>query len=442
MLKNAFSRRRFIQGGLAASLLSSFSPAARAASSAKRILFFYFPDGVVGKSEQGDASLWHAQGSESNFQPGELLSALLPYKEQSLFINGLSLSQTGAASGHPEGAQRLLTGAKYGDNVSIDQVIAQAQNTPWRNLYLGVQSNQKVVFPGHHLSYPIPQNAVPPQDDPRTAYCRLFLEGYNSGASCEANTAQKELLLDQSLLELNAFQKRLGGTEAIKIEQHLSSVSELRSRMSGLDAALSSCSRTELSLPGLESGKLYDPELFPEILQAQMDNMVLAMECGLTNVGLLQSSVHTSELLMSRFVGSEMYNPANDIASHHASHYGAAHDEGNPYFVAFLQQRKWFVEQYVTLLDRLAARPEGDGTMLDHTIVVLMTEVSDGNTHSMEDIPIVLTGGGLGGLRQNALLEYDRAPHSDLWIALAKAMGVSLSEFGPEGTGVLDGILS
>ena len=434
-------RRHFLQSSLAASLLSSYAPKAYASTPAKRILFFYFPDGVIGRSENGDNSQWHASGSESNFSLGELTQALAPYQSQSIFINGLSLSQAGAASGHPEGAQRLLSGAKYGDNISIDQRIAQSQLTPWKHLYLGVQSKQKIVLPGHQLSYPIAQNAIPPEDDPRKAYCLLFLEGYNPSASCSANMAQKKQLLNQSMLELSALQRRLGGSEGQKIGQHLSSIDDLQQRISGLDATLSTCTPTGLQLDGLESGTINDPELFPELLQAQMDNMVLAMECGLSNVGIIQCSVHTSELLMNRFVDTPMYNPSSDIASHQASHYGANHDENNPYFVAFKQQRKWFVSQYTTLLDRLASRPEGDGTMLDHSIVVLMSEVSDGNTHSMDDIPIIITGGGAVGLRQGVLVEHEKAPHSDLWIALAHAMGTPLDRFGPEGRGILDGIL-
>ena len=106
------------------------------------------------------------------------------------------------------------------------------------------------------------------------------------------------------------------------------------------------------------------------------------MACGLTKVGVIQGSQHTSELIMSRFRDTEMYDAGFDMRSHQASHYGARHDRSNRLYSDFVKQVNWWVSQYAYLLQQLRARPEGDGTMLDHSVVLLCTEVSDGNTHS------------------------------------------------------------
>ena len=79
--------------------------------------------------------------------------------------------------------------------------------------------------------------------------------------------------------------------------------------------------------------------------------------------------------------------------------------------------------------------------MLDNSIVVLVSEISDGNVHSLDNMPFLIAGGGGGALRQNKLLSYDGAAHAELWIALAHAMGEELTNFGDDGTGPLDGVL-
>jgi hypothetical protein len=91
------------------------------------------------------------------------------------------------------------------------------------------------------------------------------------------------------------------------------------------------------------------------------------------------------------------------------------------------------VEQFAYLLDQLKARPEGEGTMLDHSVVVLVTEVCDGNTHSHDDMPFVLAGRAGGAIRPGRLLSYDYARHGGLWASVANAMGQSFTGFGDSG---------
>jgi hypothetical protein len=168
-----------------------------------------------------------------------------------------------------------------------------------------------------------------------------------------------------------------------------------------------------------------------------MDMMVLAMECGITRVGTLQSSSHTSELIMSRFAGTEMYDPNYDMRSHQASHYGAAHDPNSREYTAFLQQCRWWVQQFAYLIAQLKARPEGDGTMLDNTLLVLCSEVCDGNIHNHDNMPFVVAGQGGGALRTGRLLQYGGDRHGNLYISIAKAMGQDIGWFGDASSGPL-----
>ena len=170
--------------------------------------------------------------------------------------------------------------------------------------------------------------------------------------------------------------------------------------------------------------------------------MVQAMACGLTRVGVIQASHHTSELIMSRFANTEMFDPSFDMRSHQASHYGAAHDPAKREYRAFAQQVTWWVAQFAYLLDQLAARPEEDGTMLDYSLVLLCSEVADGNTHLHDDIPLVLAGGGGGTIRTGRFLDVGYRRHGDLFVAIANAMGDNITSFGDASAGPLPGLLA
>jgi hypothetical protein len=176
-------------------------------------------------------------------------------------------------------------------------------------------------------------------------------------------------------------------------------------------------------------------------LKAQTDLMVTAMACGLTKVGVIQNSQHTSELIMSRFMGSEMFDAGFDMRSHQASHYGARQDRANRLFTDYVKQRRWWVSQFAYLLEQLRARPEGDGTMLDNSVVLLCSEVSDGNTHSHSDMPFVVAGRAGGCIAPGKVIEQSRR-HGDLLASLATAMGESVTGWGDGSGDRLPGLLS
>jgi hypothetical protein len=145
---------------------------------------------------------------------------------------------------------------------------------------------------------------------------------------------------------------------------------------------------------------------------------------------------------MSKFPNTPMFDPSFDMRSHQASHYGASHDPTKKEFSAFVKQCKWWVSQFAYLLGELASRPEGDGTMLDHSMVLLCSEVCDGNTHFHDDMPFVLAGGAGGRIPTGRLLNTGGRRHADLFIAMAQAMGLDLQSFGDANGGALPGLLA
>ncbi|HMV70337.1 MAG TPA: DUF1552 domain-containing protein, partial [Myxococcota bacterium] len=253
-------------------------------------------------------------------------------------------------------------------------------------------------------------------------------------------------VLDALLDDVGALRARLGTTEAAKLDMHLDALRELEGRLytpvdPGQVVTAASCDRPSIDTGSFGTAQLYDPAAFPAILKAQIDLAVLASACGLTRVVTIQGGFHTSELIMSRFAGTAMYDPGYDMRSHQASHYGASHNDGSREYAAYVQQRAWWASQFAYLLERLDSLPDGDGTMLDSSICVLVTEVCDGNTHLHDDMPFVLAGRGCGRISTGRVYDQGYRRHADLWVSVAQAMGQPTDRFGDASSGGLPGLL-
>ncbi len=420
---------------------------ADAAGHAARLIVFYFPDGVPGVSASGEPSAWNPTGGETDFQLGEVLAPLQARRERCTFVTGLSMGPTDEGS-HPGGAKKLLTASDGGGGESIDQLLARTvgQAAPVRHLYLGAQANVSGASGDKHVSYVAPGTTVSPEDDPRAAFARLFQGAAPSGGAGGAAMDQgaDRSVLDALLADVRDLEGKLGTAERAKLDLHLEALRDLERRLGGMTGGMPTLPAADCQSPrfAFADGSLEDPARFPEILRAQTDLAVLAMACGLSRVAVLQCSVHTSELVMSRFSGTPLYDPAFDMRSHQASHYGAAHDRAHREYAAFVRQVTWWVGQFAYLLDALAMRPEGAGTMLDESLALLCTEVSDGNTHRHDDMPFVVGGGGGGSIRTGRLLRRPGRRHGELLCALGRAMGASLDRFGQDGSGPLEGLLA
>ncbi len=442
----SIDRRTWLKGAAALALgvpLATPRTTLAATGPCRRVIFFYYPDGIVGSSQNGDKSKWHPTGSENNFELSPLLAPLAPFKERSLFFRGLSMGPTDSGS-HPGGAKKLLTATDNGNGESIDQLLARTVGAaaPFRHLYLGVQSNEGGVSGDKHISYPSPGQSITPEDDPLAAFELLF--GQTSGQGPSEGGGEPSIdpvavsVIDGVLDDMKRLRARMGKVEKAKLDLHFEALREVEKRIKKAGGGgIGGPTCEDPTLSANFAGELYAPERFPAILRAQMDLAVLATACGMTNVAVIQAGHHTSELLMSRFEGTELYDPSFDMRSHQASHYGASHDPAKREYAAYFAQRLWWTEQLAYLLSELDARPEDGGTMLDHSLVVMCTEVSDGNTHLHDDMPLVLCGGAGGAFATGRLIDTGGRRHADLWISVAHAMGEMIPGFGDASSGPL-----
>lgn len=455
--KKMSSRRRFLQGAFGAAaalpfagLLGGHRASGQTGARAQRLLVYYFPDGVPGRSQNGEGSLWEASADGGRVVLPEALQPLAGLEEYCTFVNGLTMG--GADDGsHPGGAKKLLTGVDGGNGKSIDRALAETAGAgaTHPHVYLGAMANHNSASGDKHISYLNAGYTVPPEDDPHNAFRRLFggpMPTTPSEGGGEPVWNPRRSILDVSAQEVAALRGRLGARERMKLDLHTDSIRELERRLADdpmLPAMVTppSCESPAVGLGEVDSTRLYEPERFGAIQRAQIDILVNAMACGQTRVGVLQNSHHTSELIMSRIPGTEMHDPGFDIRSHQASHYGASHDRGNRNFTAFVQQRRYWVQEFAYLLEQLRSRPEGDGNMLDYTTVLLCSEVSDGNTHSHSDMPFIVAGGGGGTLSGGRVLNVHGRSHGELLLGLAHSLGQRWDSFGQGGWEPLPGLL-
>ncbi|MEM6290610.1 MAG: DUF1552 domain-containing protein [Myxococcota bacterium] len=444
---NAFqrrlSRRRLLSGTAAGALALPFfellTPGrSRAAEGfAQRLIVFYFPDGVVGPSQDGEASLWHAthQGGSVGLTPQ--LEPLAEAVDDCVFVNGLTMGPADNGS-HPGGAVKLLTGVDGGQGESIDHALARTAgaDAPFRHLLLGAMANQNNASGDKHISYPSAGNSLAPQDDPAAAFELLFGGNAGGGGPSEPDP-RRVTVIDAALDDLSDLQSSLGSVEQAKLAAHLEALREVESRIKNV-GSLPTCKD-----PGVAAvGDVYDPANVPAVVDAQIDLTVLAMSCGLSRVGVIQCSHHTSDLLMSRFEGTPLYDPGFDMRSHQASHYGPSHNPGSNEFAAYLEQRRFWVGRFAYLLQRLRETPDPvGGTMLENSVVLMCTEVCDGNTHQHHDMPFVLAGQAGGAMSTGRVFDGGGQRHAGMLASLATAMGESFAGYGDTNTPPLAGLL-
>ena len=381
---------------------------------------------------------------------------LQPYRDKCVFFRGLSMGadrQRQPSRRREEAAHRDRRRQRHLDRSAAR--VDGRRGDPFRLLYLGAQANVNNASGDKHISYVAPGFTTPPDDDPVAAFTRVFgASGTTTGGGGGGGGSGDRTLGAPAVA---CSTTRRPSSTALEDEARRHREDEARPAprggARGRDADPGARRRRwwrwrrrrarqpSIDATGLDASTLYAPERFPQILRAQIDLMVQAMACGLTRVGVIQASHHTSELIMSRFMNTQMYDPGFDMRSHQASHYGASHDPSHREYKAFAQQVRWWVEQFAYSARAARGASRGQGTMLDHSLVLLCSEIADGNTHLHDDMPFVLAGGGGGTIRTGRLLDVGYRRHGDLLVAIANAMGDGIGNFGDASSGPLPGLL-
>jgi hypothetical protein len=439
-MKSSLSRRNFVRGVGSSLVLAPFVNAinlsrARAAVQ-KRVMFVYVPDGCI-------PARWHPTGSETSFTLPEMSAPLEPIKQHLVFVDGLTMYSGGAT--HEGGAAKVLTGVgAQSIDIFLGDKIGAA--SPFRSLQLGVGATFQNG--SGSISYIGDKQQVTPDDDPTNAFKRIFgVSAGGSSADADLDKKKKKSVLDALKDDLAALKTQLGTTEKQKLDVHADSLREVEMRLmgGGLSTAMG-CGMPMLETRGFSvSATDYYPktyhkeEYFKSVGQMQMDLAVLALSCGATNVATLMWSHAVSP--------THILDTGVTTGNHDASHYGEPTSQNAKDFTTL---KRWFMDQFVYLIQKLDKTPDGTGSLLSNTLVVLCSELGDSNLHDHDRVPFVLAGQAGGALRTGRYLDYrtknkgKNEPHTKLLTSIANAVDVKIDSFGytGEGTGTLSGLLT
>jgi hypothetical protein len=431
------SRRLVLRGVggavIALPWLEAGGRSARAAAglqaSPKRLVIFFTPNGTI------HDALWpKVAPSETSFELQGILAPLERHKGRLLLVRGLDLKSASVSHGHghQKGMGNLLTGrplpagtmksasdtAGWGAGISVDQEIANVvgKGTRLPSLELGVRADN---FYGSNvltrINYRGPAQPLPPQNDPLEAWKRLFSDAGTDPAALERARARRASILDTVGQQFAAVRARVGEADRKRLDEHLSMIRDLESRLAAPPAGAGGCAPR----PSPAKQTVDSEQTMPAITAAHVDLIAAAFACDLTRVATLQISNAKNYL---RYPWINSMSNGHDLSHAGPSNMAAARE--------FAARHTWHAEQLAVLLDRLAAIKEGGGTALDHTVVLWCNELSTGNDHGHINMPFVLAGSAGGFFRTGRYVKCDHQPHNNLLVSLCNAFGLERTSFG------------
>ena len=425
-------RRRFVErlgiGSAVAPFLWNLpSLAAAATEPPRRLVIVFSPDGVVRKNFWPTAGSFAAEPAAPAAPLPPILAPLEPFRDRLLTLQGVHDKVQGDGDRHMRGMGCLLTGielfpgniqggsdtpAGWASGRSIDQEIAGfLQSRPetasrFGSLEFGVLVPDRADT-WTRMVYTGPNRPVTPIDDPYQMFRRMY------GAEKERESMRS--IVDELHEELAAVAAALPAADRRILDEHAALVRGFERELAAAPAAHAH------PVPRLEPGVVERNDRMPQIARMQIDLLVSALAAGFTRVATLQ---FTNSVGQPRMTWLGIEEGQHDL-SHEPNSNESAQDK-------LTRIDAWYAGEVAHLARRLAETPEpdGSGTLLDHTTIVWTNELGEGNSHSLDDIPWVLLGGGLG-FRTGRALQFPGVPHNRLLLALAHGMGhTGLERFG------------
>ncbi len=428
ILRNkTLSRRTLLRGASAAiglPFLEAMTPSGLAAAGAarpKRVAFFYVPNGVV-------QDAWHPTKAGADFELPPSLEPLTQVRDRISLFTGLDREFRGGTGVHAQAAcswlsssppSQALDGA-FPTNITLDQVIAKEigaeTSLPSLELSTNNHTNTRETKYFETVSWLGPGYAATPEKDPREVWHRLF---------GKPNPKDKGVL-DLVLEDAKRLRAELGHGDQSKLDEYLDSVREVESRLDRATAAAEKRGKPEMPQPkGI-------PQRRHDYIRLMGDLMILAFQQDITRVASLLVDPE-------RWDTPRMYHGVfDDPQNHHV----LTHTKGDDAEAKLRKIDRFHVEQFAYVVEKMAATPDGDGTLLDHCAVALGSGMGDGRVHDYNNLPIVLAGDLGGRLRAGQHWKFDgKRPLADLWLALLQAMDVERGGFA-DSKGVLSDVLA
>jgi len=434
--KMHLSRRTFLRGmgvSMALPFLESMVPAATpfaqtAAKAGTRLGCIYVPHGAT-------MDKWTPDAEGTAFTFSDILQPLAPFRDRVNVISDLSHPQAygggSATANHNRSAATFLSGAhaEAGPQarlgITVDQFAAQhiGQGTPLPSLELTIEGPSLSCGEGlscayrDTISWQGATTPLPMQNDPQVVFERLFGDG-STDAERRARRQQSISLLDSVLEEAELLRRKLPSSDRTRVDRYLADVREIERR---IETAARQAS-TDVQLPDAPVGVPKDVE---DHIKLMLDLQVLAWQADITRV---------TTLLMAKELSNAVY-PKSGVrdAFHILSHHSNIRENQDRFAVL----NRYHVSLLAHLLGKLQSIPDGDGTLLDHSMVLYGSAMSDGNQHNHGPLPIVLAGGASGALKGGRHIRSAKdTSMSNLLLAMLDKLGTPAERFG-DSTGML-----
>jgi uncharacterized protein DUF1552 len=439
--KMHISRRVVLRGfgaALALPVLDAMVPALTAAANTaaapvKRLGVFYVPNGM-------SMPYWFPKTEGPLAELPATLKSLSAFKDRVLLCGGLADEPANRVKGggdHARSAGTFLTGVPYKltsgadvyGSVSMDQIVAKelSKETQLASLELGIESNAMLgscdggasCAYTNTIAWSDPTTPLPIENDPRAVFERLFgTSGSTDRGARLARIEQDRSILDYVNEQLRRLQKQIGPQDKVRVDEYLTSVRDVERRIQMAEE------QNARELPVVDQ-PIGIPADYQEHARLMMDMLALAYQTDLTRV---------STFMLAKEVSGRSY-PEIGVAD---SHHPVSHHQDEPAKLERLHKiNEYHFRQFAYLVDKLSKLREGDGTMLDHTVFLYGTGISDSNTHFHDDLPIAIVGGKAAGIKGGRYIRYPKGtPLTNMHLTILENMGVHPESIG-DSTGKL-----
>jgi hypothetical protein len=428
-----FSRRTVLRGvgtGLSLPLLEVMQSgravgASAAATPTVRMACLFFANGV-------NVDQWRPTGEGADYQLSSTLEPLAELKGDMIVMEGLTQNHARAngdgAGDHARNASAYLTGAQprktSGADISVGQSIDQAIaerigiSTPLPSIELGIDRGRNAgncdsgysCAYSSNISWKSASTPCAKEVNPRAAFERLF-GSPETAADMERRNRNRRSILDFVSTDAKRIQPQLSGADRRKLDEYFSSVRDIEQRVARADRG--SREIPELALPDGVPAEL------PEHMNLMFDILTLAFQTDSTRVATL----------MVADAGSNRTYPEIGINSGH--HELSHHEKDAAKLEQIAKIDRYLVERFAYFLKKLKSTPDGESNLLDNSMILYGSAISDGNRHNHDDLPIILAGRGGGTINTGRYAKYENeTPLNNLYVSMAERMGVSLEAHG------------
>ena len=435
--KKAIPRRAVLRGigaTLALPLLDGMVPALSAirntaASGMRRFGVCYVPNGMAMEH-------WTPTGEGTAFEFSQILQPMAPFRDRTLVLSGLNPGAGGGA--HAGAATKFLTatpgkmtdGAEIHSGTSIDQLLGKelGQYTQLSSLELALDGRD---FAGscdagfscaytNTISWRTPTTPLPMENDPRVVFERLFGDSGSTDPVVRlARIREDRSILDSVTEKVADLQRGIGPEDRNKMGQYLDAVRDVERRIQKAEEQ----GARELPLVQQPAGI---PPTFEEHIRLMFDLQLLAYQTDLTRV---------VSFMVGREISGRTYNEIGIPDAHHP----LSHHLDDPVKIGTMSKiNTYHVVLFAEFVEKMRSTPDGDGSLLDHSLLLYGAGMSNSNAHAAINLPVMLVGGAGGGLKGGRHITYpEDTPMANLLMAIMDSLGVPMDQVG-DSNGMLD----